>query len=93
MKDPLIEPECTWFLFVVIALATFRIWWVVRFGTGLRREAYWEYVTTQALKNASNPHYGVVITEVMKGGDAECPTPDTRRRSFMPPLTTPPRAD
>ena len=23
----------TWFLFVIIALALFRIWWVVRFGT------------------------------------------------------------
>lgn len=35
MKDPLIERVCTWFLFVIIALAIFRIWWVVRFGTGV----------------------------------------------------------
>ena len=47
MKDPLIERVYTWFRFVIIALATFRIWWVVRFGTWLWREAYWEYVTTK----------------------------------------------
>lgn len=33
MKDPLIERVYTWFLFAIIALALFRIWWVVRFGT------------------------------------------------------------